>query len=53
VPSLDGRALDAALHRLLRYHVVEQVDGGYRCEVPLIARWVRERAVLEQPEEQS
>jgi hypothetical protein len=52
VPSLDGRALAAALHRLTRYHVVEQVDSGYRCEVPLVARWVRERAVVEQPEEQ-
>jgi len=43
----DATAEDrAALRRLLRYHVVEAVGSGYRCEVPLVARWVRERAVL-------
>lgn len=36
----------AALRRLLRYHVVEPAGEGYRCEVPLVACWVRERAVL-------
>ncbi len=47
LPPVDTPAAQAALRRLLRYHIVEQIDGGYRCEVPLVARWVCERAVLE------
>jgi hypothetical protein len=35
-----------ALRRLLRYHVIEQTaQGYYRFEIPLLERWVRERAV--------
>ncbi len=48
LPPADTPAARAALRRLVRYHVIEQADGGYRCEVPLVARWVRERAVLEE-----
>jgi hypothetical protein len=36
---------DAAIRRLRRYHVIEQTDNGYVFEVPLLERWVRERAV--------
>lgn len=36
---------DAAIRRLKRYHVIEQTDNGYVFEVPLLERWVRERAV--------
>jgi hypothetical protein len=46
LPDSDTAEARAALRRLLRYHVVEAVGTGYRCEVPLVARWVRERAVL-------
>jgi hypothetical protein len=35
----------AALQRLLRYHVIETINGSDRFEVPLIERWVRERAI--------
>lgn len=35
----------AARRRLLRYHVIEHIHGSDRFEVPLIERWVRERAV--------
>jgi hypothetical protein len=36
---------DTAIRRLKRYHVIEQTDKGYVFEVPLLERWVRERAV--------
>lgn len=36
---------DAAIRRLRRYHAIEQTDNGYVFEVPLLERWVRERAV--------
>ncbi|EFO80969.1 hypothetical protein OSCT_1200 [Oscillochloris trichoides DG-6] len=45
LPASETPAAQAALQRLLRYHTIEQVNGGYRCEVPFVARWVRERAV--------
>jgi hypothetical protein len=35
----------AARRRLLRYHVIENINGSDRFEVPLIERWVRERAI--------
>ena len=35
----------AALERMLRYHIIERTDSGYGFEVPLIEMWVRERAV--------
>jgi len=35
----------AARQRLLRYHVIEHINGSDRFEVPLIERWVRERAI--------
>lgn len=34
-----------SLQRLLRYHVIEQTAYGYKIEIPLLERWVRERAV--------
>jgi hypothetical protein len=40
---------DAAIRRLRRYHVIEQTDNGYVFEVPLLERWVRERAVISIP----
>jgi len=44
LPPLEGHAR-AALQRLQRYHVVVKKDDGYRIEIPLVARWVRERKV--------
>jgi hypothetical protein len=35
----------AARRQLLRYHVIENINGSDRFEVPLIERWVRERAI--------
>jgi hypothetical protein len=46
LPRLDEEPVHKALERLLRYHTLEQVDGVYRFEVPLIKRWVQERATL-------
>jgi hypothetical protein len=53
--SLAGRTLtppdpslpetQAAIHRLRRYHVIEQTDGSDRIEIPLFEQWVRERAI--------
>lgn len=34
-----------ALQRLLRYHILETVNGSYRFEIPLMERWVRDRSV--------
>jgi len=34
--------MDAALDRLIRYHVIEYVNGNYYFEVPLVEQWVRE-----------
>ncbi len=48
LPASNTPAARAALRRLQRYHVIAQVNGAYRCEVPLVARWVRERALLEE-----
>ena len=34
----------AALRRLERFHVVRPAGDDYTVEIPLVARWVRERA---------
>ncbi|MEM8505825.1 MAG: AAA family ATPase [Cyanobacteria bacterium P01_D01_bin.1] len=36
-----------ALRRMERYHVLNVVDGQYTFDIPLIQRWVSERAILE------
>jgi len=42
---LPTPSIQPALTRLLRYKVLVQIEGaGYRFDVPLLARWVRERA---------
>jgi len=46
MPPLEGPAR-AAMQRLQRYHVVTKKDGGYRIEIPLVARWVQERKVVD------
>jgi len=40
----DVPAAACALERLLRYDVLERVTGGVQFQVPLVRRWVRERA---------
>jgi hypothetical protein len=45
VSAGDDPAAPAALKRLLRLHVLEHAGEGYRFEVPLVGRWVRERAM--------
>lgn len=44
-PGNSQDLTDAAIRRLRRYHAIEQTDNGYVFEVPLLERWVRERAV--------
>ncbi|MEH1967999.1 hypothetical protein [Nostoc sp.] len=34
------------LTRLLRYHILQNINGGYDFEIPLLKQWVRERAVI-------
>ncbi len=44
-PGHSQDLTDAAIRRLRRYHAIKQTDNGYVFEVPLLERWVRERAV--------
>jgi hypothetical protein len=41
----SDETVQAARRRLLRYHVIEHINGSDRFEIPLIERWVRERAI--------
>lgn len=34
-----------SLERLLRYHILEEINGGYDFEVPLVKLWVKTRAI--------
>jgi hypothetical protein len=43
VPT-DALAAARALERLLRHDVLERVTDGVQFQVPLVQRWVRERA---------
>ncbi|MBN3959823.1 MAG: ATP-binding protein [Nostoc sp. NMS8] len=36
---------EKVLTRLLRYHILQNINGGYDFEIPLLKQWVRERAV--------
>ncbi len=36
-----------ALRRMERYHVLKRTNGQYAFDIPLIQRWVNERAILE------
>jgi hypothetical protein len=36
---------EKVLTRLLRYHILQKINGGYDFEIPLLKQWVRERAV--------
>ncbi|MEH2376515.1 AAA family ATPase [Nostoc sp.] len=36
---------EKVLTRLLRYHILHKINGGYDFEIPLLKEWVRDRAV--------
>jgi hypothetical protein len=42
----QGPAAQAALKRMMDYHIVECTAGGCRIEIPLVERWVRDYAIL-------
>ena len=47
-PMATDIATKAALRRMVRYHVLNKIDGQYEFDIPLIKRWVKERAILEE-----
>ena len=48
LPPLEDPVARAALRRLERFHVVRPAGDDYTVEIPLVARWVRERAEFEE-----
>jgi hypothetical protein len=48
LPSNLNSTARAALRRMVRYHVLKVEDGHYDFEIPLIKRWVQERAILDE-----
>jgi AAA+ ATPase superfamily predicted ATPase len=46
VVAADTSATPRALERLLRHDVLERGDDGVQFQVPLVQRWVRERAPM-------
>lgn len=46
LPSNLNPTARAALRRMVRYHVLKVENGHYDFEIPLIKRWVQERAIL-------
>lgn len=51
ISAQDEPATQAALKRLVKSHIFERVGDspqlGYQFEIPLVARWVKERGLLE------
>ncbi|MBD2409594.1 hypothetical protein FACHB389_09055 [Nostoc calcicola FACHB-389] len=43
--SISTEIAEKVLTRLLRYHILHKINGGYDFEIPLLKQWVRERAV--------
>ena len=43
-PHPTDEAAQKSLQRMLRYHIIEKINNQYKFEVPLIERWVREKA---------
>ena len=43
--SINTEIAEKVLTRLLRYHILHKINGGYDFEIPLLKQWVRERAV--------
>ncbi len=42
---INSKNAEKVLNRLLRYHILQKINGGYDFEIPLFKRWVREKAV--------
>ncbi|MEH2355785.1 hypothetical protein [Nostoc sp.] len=42
---INSEIAEKVLTRLLRYHILHKINGGYDFEIPLLKQWVRERAV--------
>jgi hypothetical protein len=48
LPSNPNPTARAALRRMVRYHVLKVEGGHYDFEIPLIKRWVQERAIIDE-----
>ena len=46
-PIDTDTATKAAIRRMVRYHVLKENNGQYEFDIPLIKRWVKERAILD------
>ncbi|MBE9069581.1 ATP-binding protein [Leptolyngbya cf. ectocarpi LEGE 11479] len=46
-PTANDIATKSALRRMVRYHVLKENGGQYEFDIPLIKRWVKERAILD------
>ena len=43
--SINNPTEEKVLTRLLRYHILQEINGGYDFEIPLFKQWVKEKAI--------
>jgi len=43
--TIDSEDAKNVLTRLLRYHILQETNGGYDFEIPLLKQWVKDKAV--------
>ena len=43
--SINNPTEEKVLTRLLRYHILQEINGGYNFEIPLFKQWVKEKAI--------
>lgn len=43
--TISTQIAEKVFTRLLRYHILQGINGGYDLEIPLLKQWVRDRAV--------
>jgi hypothetical protein len=43
--SINTPTEEKVLTRLLRYHILQEINGGYDFEIPLFKQWVKEKAI--------
>jgi hypothetical protein len=43
--SINNPTEEKVLTRLLRYHILQEIKGGYDFEIPLFKQWVKEKAI--------
>ena len=43
--SINSENAENVLTRLLRYHILQETNGGYDFEIPLLKQWVKHKAV--------